>query len=73
MYQNPTLSYVLKYNWLIGVNDGNSVYKSLIVIKVTVMHHTALVLIPLVWRMCQASIKLTFLLLLNKASTLHPP
>jgi hypothetical protein len=38
---NPPLSYVLKYGLLIGVNEGNSVYKSLINIKVTVMHHTA--------------------------------
>jgi hypothetical protein len=37
------------------------VFMSLIVIQVTVMHHTAKVLTPLVWRTRQASTKLTFL------------
>jgi hypothetical protein len=71
--KTPSLSYVLKYSQLIGVNEGNSDYKSLINIKVTIMHHTAKVLTSLVWRMCQASMKLTFLLPYTKASTLHPP
>jgi hypothetical protein len=36
----PPLHYVLKYGYLIEVNEGNGDYKSLISIKVTVMHHT---------------------------------
>jgi hypothetical protein len=45
----------------------------IIVPYINFVHHTTYVLTPLDWRARQASMKLTFLLLLTNASTLHPP